>query len=366
MKEIKNSSGAKVTIVEVAKYAGVVPSTVSHVLNGTAQITDETKAKVLRAIEALHYTPNASARNLRQKRTRLIGVILQDISSEFYAKCTASMLKEAVKDNYALMVMDACFDNNNVRAQVSALIERRVEGIVFVGGGNDEDILQEIEKYNIPVVLGDRNDGKHPCVEFNNEETVYHLICALYESGYRKFAYAGEPLDIQENLKYRYQGFVKGLDVCGVPERDRIHVMTKDLHIDKIDGAYAAFMKLFTDEKGRPVPDVILTSNDLIAQGFVAAALSNGIKVPEELGIVGFDDISISKFFQPPLTTICQDKDELGIYCYRLLKKVIEGNREQEHVILKQKIQNRKTTRIPEDILSRYIDKEPGQKGQVG
>ena len=149
MKEIKNSSGAKVTIVEVAKYAGVVPSTVSHVLNGTAQITDETKAKVLRAIEALHYTPNASARNLRQKRTRLIGVILQDISSEFYAKCTASMLKEAVKDNYALMVMDACFDNNNVRAQVSALIERRVEGIVFVGGGNDEDILQEIEKYNI-------------------------------------------------------------------------------------------------------------------------------------------------------------------------------------------------------------------------
>ena len=366
MKEIENSSGAKVTIVEVAKYAGVVPSTVSHVLNGTAQITDETKAKVLRAIEALHYTPNASARNLRQKRTRLIGVILQDISSEFYAKCTASMLKEAVKDNYALMVMDACFDNNNVRAQVSALIERRVEGIVFVGGGNDEDILQEIEKYNIPVVLGDRNDGKPPCVEFNNEETVYHLICALYESGYRKFAYAGEPLDIQENLKYRYQGFVKGLDACGVPERDRIHVMTKDLHIDKIDGAYAAFMKLFTDEKGRPVPDVILTSNDLIAQGFVAAALSNGIKVPEELGIVGFDDISISKFFQPPLTTICQDKDELGIYCYQLLKKVIEGNREQEHVILKQKIQNRKTTRIPEDILSRYIDKEPGQKGQVG
>ena len=70
MKEIKNSSGAKVTIVEVAKYAGVVPSTVSHVLNGTAQITDETKAKVLRAIEALHYTPNASARNLRQKRRR--------------------------------------------------------------------------------------------------------------------------------------------------------------------------------------------------------------------------------------------------------------------------------------------------------
>lgn len=356
MKEIKNSSRAKVTIVDVAKYAGVVPSTVSHVLNGTAQITEETKAKVLRAIEALHYTPNASARNLRQKRTRLIGVVLQDISSEFYAKCTASMLKEAVKDNYALMVMDACFDNNNVRAQVSALIERRVEGIVFVGGGNDEDILQEVEKYNIPVVLGDRNDGKHPSVEFNNEETVYHLIRALYESGYRKFAYAGEPLDIQENLKYRHQGFVKGLDACGVPESDRIHAMTKELHVDKIDGAYAVFMKLFTDENGKPIPDVILTSNDMIAQGFVAAALSNGIKVPEELGIVGFDDISISKFFHPPLTTICQDKDELGINCYRLLKKVIKGDKEQEHVILKQKIQNRETTCIPEDILSKYTD----------
>ncbi len=355
MKEMKSSSRAKVTIVDVAKYAGVVPSTVSHVLNGTAQITEETKAKVLHAIEVLHYTPNASARNLRQKRTRLIGVVLQDISSEFYAKCTASMLKEALKDKYALMVMDACFDNNNVRAQVSALIERRVEGIVFVGGGNDEDILQEVEKYNIPVVLGDRNDGRHPCVEFNNEETVSHLICALYESGYRKFAYAGEPLEIQENLKYRYQGFVKGLNMCGVPEKDRLRVVTKELHIDKIDAAYAAFLKFFTDGNGKPIPDVILTSNDLIAQGFVAAALENGIKVPEELGIVGFDDISVSKFFQPPLTTICQDKDELGIHCYRLLKKVIEGGREQEHVILKQKIQNRKTTKIPEEIMAKYM-----------
>ncbi|MCI9297603.1 MAG: LacI family transcriptional regulator [Lachnospiraceae bacterium] len=355
MKEIKSSSRAKVTIVDVAKYAGVVPSTVSHVLNGTAQITDETKAKVLHAIEVLHYTPNASARNLRQKRTRLIGVVLQDISSEFYAKCTASMLKEALKDNYALMVMDACFDNNNVKAQVSALIERRVEGIVFVGGGNDEDILQEVEKYNIPVVLGDRNDGRHPCVEFNNEETVYRLICALHESGYRKFAYAGEPLEIQENLKFRYQGFVRGLDACGVPQKDRINIVTKDLHIDKIDAAYAAFMRLFTDERQKPIPDVILTSNDLIAQGFVAAALSNGIKVPQEVGIVGFDDISISKFFQPPLTTICQDKDELGIHCYRLLKKVIEGSKEQEHVILKQKIKNRKTTNIPDEIMVKYL-----------
>ena len=354
MNEIKNSSRAKVTIVDVAKYAGVVPSTVSHVLNGTAQITEETKAKVLRAIEILHYTPNASARNLRQKRTRLIGVVLQDISCEFYAKCTASMLKEALKDNYALMVMDACFDNNNVKAQVSALIERRVEGIVFVGGGNDEDILQEVEKYNIPVVLGDRNNGRHPCVEFNNEETMYHLVCALYESGYRKFAYAGEPLEVQENLKYRYQGFVKGLDACGVPKKERIHIMTEELHINKIDSAYAAFARLFIDEKGKPMPDVILTSNDLIAQGFVAAALSKGIRVPEELAIVGFDDISVSKFFQPPLTTIYQDKDELGIYCYRLLKKMIDGNREQEHIVLKQKIQNRETTKIPEEIMAKY------------
>lgn len=356
MNSTKGESRKKITIIDVAKYAGVVPSTVSHVINGTAQITDETKARVLEAIEVLQYTPNASARALRQRRTKLIGVALRDISSEFYAKCTASILKEASKDDYALMIMDACFDNNNIKAQISALIERRVDGMVFIGGADDEDIMQEVAKYNIPIVLGDRSDGKHSCVEFNNEETMYKLILALYESGYRKFAYAGEPLEVQGNLRLRYCGFVKGLDICEVPEENRMQVVTTDLHMDKINGAYRIFEKEFLDENGKPIPEIIVTSNDMIAQGFIAAAVAKGIKVPEELGIVGFDDIAISKFFQPSLTTICQDEAELGRQCYRLLKNIIDGKEEYEHVSLKQVIKNRGTTKMLNETLMKYLN----------
>jgi len=352
----RKESVKKVTIVDVAKLSGVVPSTVSHVLNGTAQITDETKERVMDAIRKLDYKPNASARALRQKRTRLIGVALQDISSEFYAKCTASMLKESLKDKYALMVMDACFDNERLKAQVSALIERRVEGIVFIGGSNDDEILQNVSNFNIPIVLGDRNDGRYSSVEFNNEESVYKLVLTLFESGYRRFAYAGEPLEVQENLRDRYRGFIKGLDVCGVPEENRLCIMTEELHQNKVTGAHGIFEKYFLDESGKAIPDVILTSNDMIAQGFIAAAAERGIRVPEELGIVGFDDIEISKFFQPSVTTIAQDEAALGRQCYRLLKKEIEGKKEHEHVVLKQKVKNRGTTRIPEEILKKYFE----------
>lgn len=356
MKEQKKETVKKVTIVDVAKRSGVVPSTVSHVLNGTAQITEATRQRVMDAIRELDYKPNASARALRQKRTGLIGVALQDISSEFYAKCTASMLKESLKDKYALMVMDSCFENETLKAQVSAMIERRVEGIVFIGGGNDEEILQTVSNFNIPIVLGDRSGGKYSSVEFNNEESVYKLVLALYESGYRKFAYAGEPLEVQQNLSARFRGFVKGLDECRVPKARRLYVMTEELHRNKVSGAHRVFKKHFLDENGVAIPDVILTSNDMIAQGLIVAALEQGIRVPEDLGIVGFDDIEISKFFRPPVTTIAQDEAALGKQCYRLLKKEIEGTKEHEHVVLQQKIRNRETTQIPDEILKKYFE----------
>lgn len=344
----------KATINDVANMAGVVPSTVSHVVNGTASISKETKERVLAAIEQLNYSPNATARALRQNKSGLIGVVLQDISSEFYAKCAASLLKSAHEDNYNVLLCDASFDNDIVREGVNTLIERRVDGLIFIGGGNDRDILQIAIDANVTVVLGDRHVEGLPSLEYDNMSTVQKLVCALYDMGYRKFAYAGEPLDVQNNLVDRYMGYVYGLQACHLENVDRTDILDKRLHSFKLEGAYKLFDEYYFQLSKDERPQVILTSNDMIAQGFISAARRKGIRVPEDLAIVGFDDIRISALYEPPLTTIRQDETLLGQSCYKLFKSIKAGEMVEIHKKLPQQIIVRKSAIISPEILKKY------------
>lgn len=345
----------KVTISDVARLAGVVPSTVSHVLNGTASISPSTKERVLRAVEELNYSPNALARALRQKRTRLIGVVMQDVSTEFYAHCAASMLEEARKDKSVILLCDAAFDKNNKKDGVAALIERRVDGLVFIGGGNDGDIIKEVRKANIPLVLGDRSHESLYCVQFDNETTVNRLVHALYDSGYRRFIYLGESLDIQSNLRERFRGFQKGVEECGIPERNVKVILDDALEIYKIRNSYQIYDNHFKDfKRSLEEPAVVITSNDLIAQGFVAAVLRHGLKVPEDMAVVGFDNNTVSQYSCPALTTVEQDEKALGRSCYAALKELIDGKKLKQPPMLPQRIIARETAVIPEEILEKY------------
>ncbi len=346
----------KATINDVAQLAGVAPSTVSHVLNGTATITDETSRRVTEAVERLNYSPNAMARALRQAKTGLIGVVLQDISSEFYAKCAASILEAAREDDFFVVVCDAIFDNAIIEDGVRALIERRVEGFIFIGGGDDEAILQFIRAAGIPVVLGDRSFKDFPSVEFDNLTTVKNLVCALYESGYRRFAYVGEPVSVQHNLALRYEGFAEGIKACNIPKRNSRIIFDESLHLTKTSTAYALFNKYFSKLPEDGLPEVVLTSNDMIAHGLIGAAKSANISVPEQLAVVGFDDISVSRYFEPALTTVWQDEKQLGRVCYQLLKSVIDRSRRTAHDVLPQQIVARKSAIIPKEVLERYTN----------
>lgn len=328
----------KVTISDVAELAGVVPSTVSHVLNQTAPISEETRERVLRAVESLNYSPNAAARALRQRRTRLIGVAVQDISSEFYAKCAASILEEARKDCYCVLLCDAAYDHENLKKGIFTLIERRVDGLIFIGGGHDENIIQEAQKANVPIILGDRRLKEFPSVEFNNRKTVQSLVKRLWTAGYRYFTYVGEPPEIQDNLTERYQGFMEGVESCGIPRENIRVVLEEQLHKEKIKGSYQIFQKLLLKESGEKIPAVYITSNDMIAYGILSAAGRLGKKIPEELAVVGFDNIQLSEYFTPGLTTIAQDEKLLGKSCYQLFKNIIYGKAEERHIVLQQEI----------------------------
>lgn len=342
----------KATINDVAKLADVVPSTVSHVINGTAPISAETQERVMAAIEELNYSPNALARALRRNRTRLIGVVLQDASSEFYARCAASIMEAAREDQYIVLLCDAAFNNDNVKMGVNALLEIRVDGFIFIGGGNDESIIENILDANVPIVLGDRHQDDLPSVEFDNESSMKQLVCALYDTGYRRFAYVGEPVNVQNNLVARYKGFLEGIKECEIEESTVI--LDESLHHLKLQTSYKLFEKYFHSLPEEKRPEVILTSNDMIAQGLVSAAKRMGLRVPEDMAIVGFDDIGVSEYFDPALTTIAQDEKLLGKSCYQVFKSMIKGKKKTAHDILPQRIVVRESAIIPDEVLRHY------------
>lgn len=179
-----NENRHRVTIQDVARAAGVSAGTVSHVLNGTAPISEETKKRVRKVILELGYRRNENARALRTADSKIIGVVLQDISSEYYARCTACILQRAQELGYAVLTTDAHFSPSLLETGVSALVNRRVNGLIFIGGSNDESCHRMAEEAGIPIVFGDRFVENYPCVQFSNRQTMYRLMHALYQQGY--------------------------------------------------------------------------------------------------------------------------------------------------------------------------------------
>ena len=337
------------TIYDVAKRAGVSAGTVSHVLNGTAPISQETRVRVLDSVRELGYSRNENARALRTADSKIIGVVLQDISSEYYAQCTACILQRAQEEGYAVLTTDAHFSPKVLKTGVSALVNRRVNGLIFVGGSHDRESYELAHAAGVPIVFGDRYVEDFPCVQFNNHETLYRLVRALYRQGYREFCYYGEALSSQQNLEERFGGFQDAVRALEIPKEKCEIILQSDLDSSKMKKAFDYFHQWFSKVSERPNARVIMTSNDMIAQGVISASLRSGLRVPEDVAVFGFDDISIAAYSTPSISTVMQDPYLLGDRCFDMLMHRMRNPREHiENLMLEQQIVLRESVNLDE------------------
>ena len=325
----------KVTIKDVAKLAKVSPSTVSRVLSGSPSISDDTCKRVKNAVKELHYTPNTTARSLRCEKSKSIGVVFPDISGEFYATCASAILKYARMSDYTVLFTESGHNLKAEKDSIKALLERRIDGIIFIGDNSDIPLIQSIAAQSIPIVTGDRKVGNIPSVTFNNRETVD----SLYKSGCRKFMYVGETPTGQSNLLNRYNGYTDALKKYS--DTTSVIFLEESLHGDKLKTA----RRLFTKKIITSLPDVIITSNDLIAQGIISAAHENGINIPNDMQITGFDDLLSSAYFIPSVTTVSQNIDELAKRCFSMLMDLI-NKKSSVSSIIEQNIISRSSAKI--------------------
>ncbi|HLE51170.1 MAG TPA: LacI family DNA-binding transcriptional regulator [Anaerolineales bacterium] len=301
------------TIREVAKRAGVSYATVSHVINDTRFVSQNTRDRVLAAMSELKYRPNALARSLRRGETNTIGLILPDSSNPFFAEIGRSIEDAAFKLSYKVILCNTERDTHREQLYVDVLSKHQVDGIIFVATGDQVDSLDFLLSQEMPVVLVDRDLPKSgvDAVLTDNQQGGYLATRHLIELGHRRIACIMGPSNINTSAE-RVNGYRRALE-----EEDMLYdeslLFLGDYHPDS--GLVATCTLLNLDSP----PTAIFALNDLMAVGALRAAAKSGHRVPEDLAIIGYDDIELARFMNPPLTTIAQPKTEIGFQAVNLL-----------------------------------------------
>ena len=301
------------TIREVAESAGVSYATVSHVINNTRVVSQGTRERVLAAMAALNYRPNALARSLRQGKTNTMGLVLPDSANPFFAEISRSIEDAAFKKGYSVFLCNTELDTQRELFYVDVLSKKQVDGIIFVAAGDQADSLDFLLRQNMPVVMIDRD---LPNVEVDAVLTDHQLggflaTRHLIELGHKRIACIAGPSSITPSAQ-RMTGYRQALEQAGLPYDEGL-IIRGDYHARSGMEVTHAILKLV------PRPTAIFALNDLMALGALRAAAEAGYAVPRELAVVGYDDLELAQFTTPPLTTIAQPKREIGAQAVNLL-----------------------------------------------
>lgn len=298
---------------DVAERAGVSVTTVSHVINETRPVSDELRQRVLAAIDELGYQPNVLARSLRRGETHTIGMIVPDSANPFFAELARGIEDTSFEHGYNLILCNSDGDLDKELIYADVLTEKQVDGILFVAAGVSTDHIRALQERRIPVVIVDREipDVSVDQVLTDNARGGWLATRHLLELGHRCIGCITGPSDVTPSAE-RVTGYRQALSEGGIPV-DEVLIVKGDFQYES--GYRAARQLLARDDP----PTAIFACNDLMAVGAISAAVEMGRQVPVNLSVVGFDDVRLASFANPPLTTIVQPKYEMGVLATTML-----------------------------------------------
>jgi len=315
--KINTGSGGRMaaTIKEIADRAGVSIATVSRALNNDAKVTDDTRQLILNISEELKYKPNLLARDFAKKTSSIVGLVLPDLSDEFFTEIIKGVDEVTYKHNFYTMVASSHKYRTLEESLITLAKNGLVGGMILLISSLSKSIKEILDQSNIPVVLitgGSGNTG-YDEVSINNYQGAYDMTGYLIKKKYTKIAHITGPDDNDDSL-LRKKGF---LDACA-----KHNIRINKSWIVKGDftkeSGEQACMKLLSAQNR---PEVIFASNDMMALGCYDAMEKAGLKIPHHTAVVGFDDIFISRYLSPALTTVRVQIEEVGRKAADLLVK---------------------------------------------
>ncbi|WP_119388414.1 LacI family DNA-binding transcriptional regulator [Taklimakanibacter lacteus] len=309
-----------VTLRDVAQKAGVSAMTVSRVVNGSSGVDAETQRRVEEAILALHYIPNRLARSLVSQQTKTIGLIVPDVVNPFFAPVVRGAETTARKAGYRVLLCNSEGDLRLEREYIEDLVSHRVEGLLLAPAGDHSRLaLLPLLKGGFPLVLLDRAVPETDCdiVISDNVAGAKKLTEHLIAVGHRRIAHFTDSDDVSTG-RDRLEGYRQGLATSGIPASDDLIFPTTT---DRMGGYRAAQLMLELD----PLPTAIFTVNNMTALGAMQALRERGISVPEDIGLVCFDDVEHLAVLSPFLTVVDQPGETFGSLGAQLLFERISG-----------------------------------------
>ncbi len=316
-----------VTIKDVAKKANVSISTVSRVINDSKPVSDDVKKRVLEVIKETGYTPNPVARSLVMKKSRLIGVVVPDISSFFIGEVLNAMEEIAKTYGYDILLCNSYGELDQEIKFLNLMRSKQVEGIVFMTYKIEPEHKEFTESADLPMVLINRysEDIKASSVTVDHLKATYEMTKYLVDQGHSDIALVRNGTDEDIFIANQLEGYRKALEEAGISFRgDR--VINGNYRLDQV---YQNINELI--ELG-DLPTAIFATSDENAIGAMNALLDKGYRVPEDISIVSFHDTKVAQLFRPKLTAISQPIYDIGAVSIRLLIKKIKGE-EKENTI---------------------------------
>lgn len=311
------AASAMPTIYDVARYAQVSPSTVSRVLNGKQTVDRALADRVRAAAEELDYRPNALARSLRRSRTNLLAVLVSDINNPFFTALVRGVEDVAQTSKYSVVLCNSDEDPVKEAGYVAAILAEQMAGVIISATGHG-DHVRDLVDASVPMVAIDRQvrGASVDVVTVDNESAAQLATAHLIDEGFARIACITGPRDIS-TARQRLAGYRRALEAAGRGADPRL-VRYADF---RETGGYAAMAELLDHT---PRPDAVFPTNNLMTIGTLECLADRGVRVPEDVGVFGFDDVPCAALIRPPLSTITQPTHDIGRTAAELLLRRID------------------------------------------
>ena len=305
-------------IQAVAKLAKVSTATVSRTINGSAKVSPGTAERVHKAIEALNFYPDTNARALGSGRSNLFGLIISDIMNPFFPELVKSFEDFAVANGQDVLIANTNYDSERMKLCVRRMLQRRVDGVAVITSEMDESLVASFSRLHIPLVFLDSVEPGPgvSCVRIDYTTGIDSAVDHLTHLGHRRIAFISGPMRLT-SARIRYKAFMES---SASEHLDRNpHLVEEGNH--RVDGGHEAMKRILASDA---TPTAVLASNDLTAIGAMGAITEAGLRVPEDVSVVGYDDIQLSAFTTPPLTTVRLPREEIARSAFDALLKAIQ------------------------------------------
>ncbi len=327
---------------DVAERAGVSVTSVSHVINETRPVSYELRERVLAAMEELGYQPNRLARSLRSGKTQIIGTIVPDSADPFFAEVARGIEDTAFENGYSLILCNSDRNLGKEAFYTNVLVEKQVDGILFLAAGVSTERILDLQQRGMPVVVVDRElpAANVDSVVTDNAGGGWAATRHLIDLGHQCIGHIAGPSDLRLS-EYRSTGYCKALEEAGIAA-DGNQIVRGAFDFES---GYRAACQLLANDKR---PTAIFACNDIMAIGAICAAAELDLRVPEDLSVVGYDDIPLASYSNPPLTTVAQPIYDMGVMAASmLLERLHDPGGTARQLVLDVELQIRRSTAAP-------------------